>query len=151
MKKLRILAALAAVLAISALVASCSFSSKISNDECIANFMSALNGSDRSTVYTNLDSASSLYTAAKLALYWNTFFPVGETYTLSGKSTSGSTVTGTFSSTTTYTATFGNITDMVWTMAFTMSTDSSGNAVIHKIDLAGGNASGTNASTHIFY
>lgn len=126
MKKLWIL--LAAV-ALAALLAACSLlPTTTSIDTCVSNFMSALNSSDRSSLYTNLDSSASQYNAVKAASYWNTKFPTGESYSLTGQTTAGTTVTATIKSTVTYA---GN------TIIFVMTTDSSGNYVIHSITLNG--------------
>lgn len=135
MKKLRLTLALAAALAlVSCILASCDFGATTAArtiDECVTSFMSALNSTDRSSLYTNLDSASSKYSQAKTAAYWDTLFKVGETYTLSSRTTSGSTVTGGFSSTTTYAGTYS------YSLVFEMATDSAGDAVIHSITLKG--------------
>jgi hypothetical protein len=125
---------LLAALALVALFSSCQLATtpaKTTVDGCIDSFMSALNSSDRSNLYQNLDSASGQYAEAKTAIYWDTKFKVSETYTLSGRSTSGTTVTGTFSSTITYTGYW------IYTLVFVMATDSDGNAVIHSITLNG--------------
>jgi hypothetical protein len=130
MKKLRILAAIAAL---AALFAACSLlAPKTSIDDCINNFMSALNSGNRSNLYTNLDSNSSQYNAAKTATYWDIVFATsGDPYTLSNRSTSGSTVTATITSPTNALYSSGA------SISFVMSTDGSGNAVIHSITVAG--------------
>jgi hypothetical protein len=136
MKRISLTLALVAALALaSGLLASCDLASLATTeettiDECVTGFMSALNSTDRSTLYTNLDSASSKYAQAKTAAYWDTWFKAGETYTLSSRTTSGSTVMGSFSSTTTYTG------SSTYSMVFSMATDSDGNAVIHSITLS---------------
>jgi hypothetical protein len=135
MKKLRLtLALVAAIALVSSLLASCDFGAATKArtiDECVTGFMSALNSTERSTLYTYLDSASSKYAQAKTAVYWDTLFKVGETYTLSSRTTSVSTLTGSFSSTTTYSGTYS------YSLVFEMATDSSGDAVIHSITLKG--------------
>lgn len=133
MKKSRILPlGLVAALISASLFAGCSlFESKTSVDDCINSFMSYLNSSDRSNLYTTLDSSSSQYSQAKTATYWGIPFPASEagSYALSGKSTNGNTVTAAITSSTLY-ATSRSI-------IFVMSTDSSGNAVIHSITVGG--------------
>jgi hypothetical protein len=126
MKKLWMLAVVVAAVA---LFATCSLL-KVSIDECISNFMSDINSSDRSNVYTTLDSSTPKYnTGGKAASYWDGYSPVGYSYTLVGKTTSGSSVDATISSP-------GGI-DNSWTIHFGMSTDSDGNAVISTIILNG--------------
>jgi hypothetical protein len=131
MKKLWILPiGLVVAIIAAALFAGCSLpQTKTSVDDCINNFMSDLNSSDRSNVYTNLDSTSLMYSQVKTATYWNSIFPTGYTYTLSNKSTSGSTVTATLSSS--YTLYSSGV-----PITFIMSTDLNGNAVIHSITIS---------------
>ena len=125
MRKLWILIA---ALAVVALFATCSLLTKTTIDDCINNFMGDING-DHGSVYKNLDSSSTLYAEALTAAYWDIPFPSSDSYSLSGRSTSGSTVTATLSSGTLYS---GGV-----SIVFTMSTDATGNAVIHSITVAG--------------
>lgn len=128
MKKLWILLA---AIAVAVLFSNCNLlSPKTSIDQCISNFMNDLNSSQGS-VYTSLDSTSAKYGVATSALYWNAIFAPGNTYTLSNQSTSGSTVTATLSSSTNLLYSSGV------SIVFTMSTDLTGNAVIHAISLNG--------------
>jgi PBP1b-binding outer membrane lipoprotein LpoB len=122
MKKIAIVVAvLAAVL----LFSTCS-KPTISIDECISNFMSDINSSDRSNVYTNLDSSSAMYNLVKTHSYWDTEFdPIGIPYSLSGNSTVGSVVSATVNTT--------NATWNTHTIQFVMNEDSDKNAVIHSI------------------
>jgi hypothetical protein len=123
MKKLAIVAA---VLALAALFSTCGLK-KTSVDECIDNFMSDINGSDRSQVYTNLDSSSTMYGAARAGGYWNIVLnPIGIPFTLTSRSTSGSVVSATMNS-----SIYGGGTPIT----FDMSEDSAGNAVIATIDM----------------
>jgi hypothetical protein len=123
MKKLGILAI---VVAIAALFAACSaLMPKTSIDDCINNFMSDVNG-NQGAIYNNLDPAAAKYSEAKAASYWNVYFGSGP-YSLSNQYTVGSTVTA-------------NISGGAYPSApitFTMSTDSSGNAVISSIYITG--------------
>jgi len=124
MKKLWILAA---VVVLVALFSTCSLNSKTSISQCISNFMSDINGNPGS-VYTNLDPTSGQYGLATTATYWTTIFSPSYSYTLNNENIAGSTVTGTIiSGNPLYT---GGI-----SISFTMSTDGSGNAVIHSITL----------------
>jgi hypothetical protein len=120
--------ALAMILAVAALALLFSTCKKEADpttvDECIDSFMSNVN-SNHSAVYKDLDSDSSYYNQAKTPSYWDTYFPAGQTYTLSGKTEVGSTVSGTLSSATLYS---GGI-----LFTFTMGEDSDDNAVISKI------------------
>jgi hypothetical protein len=123
MKKISIFLA---VLALALLFSTCKKDNPTTIDECISNFMSDINSTDRSGVYKNLYSGSSKYAEAVTAAYWNALLPTsGITYTLSGQSTSGSTVTAMISST----YSFGSGVPI----SFGMNTDSSDNAVISSI------------------
>jgi hypothetical protein len=126
MKKLWILAA---VVVFVALFSTCSLNSKTSISQCISNFMSDING-NQANVYTNLDPTSAMYSLVKSAAYWNLLFPCGYTYTLTNENIAGSTVTGTLTSN--YSLYSSGV-----SISFTMSTDGSGNAVIHSITLGG--------------
>jgi hypothetical protein len=124
--------ALAAALGLVTLLATCSlFGSKTSIDQCIANFMGDINNTDRSNVYTTLDSSSGQYSQAKTPSFWDSHFPTVDagSYALSNKNTSGNPATATITSNTYYGSSGSPI-------VFGMSTDSSGNAVIHSITIA---------------
>jgi hypothetical protein len=129
MKKLWILLA---AIAVAVLFSNCNLvSPKTSIDQCISNFMNDIN-SNQGNAYTTLDNTSSYYgEVAALPTYWNTWFPSGNSYTLTNQSTSGSTVTATLSSSTNPVYSSGV------SIVFTMSTDITGNAVIHAISLHG--------------
>ncbi len=123
---------LIAAVALVALLAACSLlSPKTTIDQCVANFMSDINSSDRSNVYTNLDLTSSMYAGVKSATFWDILFPAaGIPYSLAGQSTSGSVVSATINSS--YATFTGGL-----PISFTMDTDATGNAVIHSISLNG--------------
>lgn len=116
------------VVALVALLSTCSLlGTKTSISQCISNFMTDINGNPGS-VYTNLDPTSGQYSLATTSTYWTTIFSSSYSYTLNGENIAGSSVTGTINSgNPLYT---GGI-----SISFTMSTDGSGNAVIHSITL----------------
>jgi len=129
MKKLSIVLA---VLTLALLFSTCKTDNPTTIDECISNFMSDINSSDRSGVYKNLDSTAGMYAGAVAETLWNTYFPKsGITYTLSNQSTSGSTVSATLTSTTYFTYSAGV------PLSFGMGEDSNKNAVISTISLNG--------------
>ena len=87
------------VVAVFVLSASCDLFGR-SIDATVSKFQDYLNSSDRSQIYTILDSSASKYSQVTAA-YWDTNFPVGETYTIS-VSASGTSATGKITSGTTY-------------------------------------------------
>lgn len=129
MKKILILLAIVALVA---LLATCGnlFKTPTSINDCITSFMKDINSSDRSNVYTNLDSGSNLYSEAKTSLYWSAIFPTGETYTLGTITPIASTVTTTITSGVTYPGGYQII--------FVMAQDSDKNYVIHSITIPNG-------------
>ena len=116
------------VAALAILLSACK-QSTTSVDDCLAGFMVDINNADRSALYKNLDSASSMYGQVKAdPSYWNTYFPVsGISYALSGTNADGNFVDAVITSTND--ASFAGGLPIV----FETSTDSDKNAVIYSI------------------
>jgi hypothetical protein len=131
------LLALLAIVTLALLFSTCKTeetSDPVTVDECIDNFMSAINSSDRSDLYECLSPKGDKYNEAKAASYWETYFPVGETYKLSGESkdlndNDSGFVDATITSGTTY--------DGGYNITFGMTKDSDDNSVMSSIYIAG--------------
>lgn len=112
-----------------ALLGSCDFfGNTVTMDQCVSNFMSAIN-TDKASVYKSLDSDSSFYNLALSASYWDSYFPSGyRPFTFSGQSTSGNRVSATLNAGVLYINT---------PVYFDMVQDLKGNYVISTVTVNG--------------